>query len=130
MVDEDRLVRLMDFGLAKWLADDVGVTADGRLVGTFRYMSPEQILGEAIDARADLYSLGVILYELLTGRPPFDARTPYELWQKVLETEAPNILSINPRADRQLSRVAHRLIRKEPADRFQLAEEVFEALNE
>lgn len=130
MVDEDRLVRLMDFGLAKWLADDVGVTADGRLVGTFRYMSPEQVLGEAIDARADLYSLGVILYELLTGRPPFDARTPYELWQKVLETEAANILSINPRADRQLSRVAHRLIRKEPADRFQLAEEVFEALNE
>ena len=88
MVDEDRLVRLMDFGLAKFLADDGAVTADGRLVGTFRYMAPEQILGEGLDARADLYSLGVILYELLTGRTPFDARTPYELWQKVLETDA------------------------------------------
>lgn len=130
MVDEDRLVRLMDFGLAKFIADDAAVTADGRLVGTFRYMAPEQILGEKLDARADLYSLGVILYELLTGRAPFDAKTPYELWQKVLETEATPIGAINPRADRAMSRVAHRLIRKEPPDRYQTAEEVFEALNE
>ncbi len=130
MVDEDRLVRLMDFGLAKFIADDGAVTADGRLVGTFRYMSPEQILGEKIDARADLYALGVILYELLSGRAPFDAKTPYELWQKVLETEAPPIGALNPRGDRAMSRVAHRLIRKEPHDRFQTAEEVFEALNE
>lgn len=130
MVDEDRLVRLMDFGLAKFIADDAAVTADGRLVGTFRYMSPEQILGEKLDARADLYSLGVILYELLSGRAPFDARTPYELWQKVLETEAAPIGAINPRGDRAMSRVAHRLIRKEPHDRYQTAEEVFEALNE
>ena len=130
MVDEDRLVRLMDFGLAKFIADDAAVTADGRLVGTFRYMPPEQILGEKLDARADLYSLGVILYELLSGRAPFDAKTPYELWQKVLETEATPIGAINPRADRAMSRVAHRLIRKEPPDRFQTAEEVYEALNE
>jgi serine/threonine protein kinase len=130
MVDEDRLVRLMDFGLAKFIADDAAVTADGRLVGTFRYMAPEQILGEKLDARADLYSLGVILYELLTGRAPFDAKTPYELWQKVLETEATPIGAINPRGDRAMSRVAYRLIRKEPDDRYQTAEEVFEALNE
>ncbi len=130
MVDEDRLVRLMDFGLAKFIADDAAVTADGRLVGTFRYMAPEQILGEKLDARADLYSLGVILYELLSGRAPFDAKTPYEIWQKVLETEATPIGAINPRADRAMSRVAHRLIRKEPHDRYQTAEEVFEALNE
>jgi eukaryotic-like serine/threonine-protein kinase len=130
MVDEDRLVRLMDFGLAKFIADDAAVTADGRLVGTFRYMAPEQILGETLDARADLYSLGVILYELLAGRPPFDAKTPYELWQKVLETEPAPMSTINARGDKTLSRVAHRLIRKEPDDRFQTAEEIFEALNE
>lgn len=130
MVDEDRVVRLMDFGLAKFIADDAAVTADGRMVGTFRYMAPEQILGEPLDARTDLYSLGVILYELLTGRPPFDAKTPYELWQKVLETEPAAISALNSRSDRQLSRVAHRLIRKEPDDRFQTAEEVFEALAE
>lgn len=130
MVDEDRLVRLMDFGLAKFLADDAAVTADGRLVGTFRYMSPEQILGEKLDPRADLYSLGVILYELLAGRPPFDARTPYELWQKVLETDPRQLLSINLKTDPQLSRIAHRLIKKEPDDRYQTAEEVYEALSE
>ena len=111
-------------------SDDAAVTADGRLVGTFRYMAPEQILGEKLDSRADLYSLGVILYELLSGRPPFDARTPYELWQKVLETEAIPLVQLNPKVDLALARVAQRLIRKEPGDRFQTAEEVFEALAE
>ncbi len=129
MVDEERVVRLMDFGLAKYLADDTAVTADGRLVGTFRYMAPEQILGERLDARTDLYSLGVILYELLTGRAPFEAKTPYELWQKVLETEPPPISSLNAKADRMLTQVAQRLMRKEPADRFHTAEEVHEAVS-
>ncbi|MBM4379466.1 MAG: serine/threonine protein kinase, partial [Deltaproteobacteria bacterium] len=108
MVDQDRVVRLMDFGLAKFLADDAAVTADGRLVGTFRYMAPEQILGEKLDGRADLYSLGVILYELLGGKTPFDAKSPYELWQCVLETEPQPLTALNPRADPQLSRIAHR----------------------
>jgi eukaryotic-like serine/threonine-protein kinase len=129
MVDEDRTVRLMDFGLAKYISDDAAVTGDGRLVGTFRYMAPEQILGERLDTRTDLYSLGIILYELICGRPPFDARTPYELWQKVLETDASLLQSINPKADHVLSRVAMKLIRKEPDERFQTAEEVAEALN-
>jgi serine/threonine protein kinase len=129
MVDQDRVVRLMDFGLAKFLADDAAVTADGRLVGTFRYMAPEQILGEKLDGRADLYSLGVILYELLGGRAPFDAKSPYELWQRVLETEPQPITALNPRADPQLSRLAHRLLRKEPHQRFQTAEEISEALS-
>lgn len=128
MVDEDRTVRLMDFGLAKYLADDSAVTADGRLVGTFRYMAPEQVLGEQLDARTDLYGLGVILYELLSGRPPFEAKTPYELWQKVLETEPAALAGLNPKVDRSLARVAMKLLRKEPDDRFQTAEEVYEAL--
>jgi serine/threonine protein kinase len=130
MVDEDRQVRLMDFGLAKYLAEDAEITAGNKMVGTFRYMAPEQILGEPLDGRCDLYSLGVILYEMLGGLPPFDAKTPYELWQKVLETEAPPLLTLNARSDAQLARVAHRLIRKEPDDRFQTAEEVLEALSE
>jgi eukaryotic-like serine/threonine-protein kinase len=130
MVDEERIVRLMDFGLAKFLADDGAVTANGRLVGTFRYMPPEQILGEPLDGRADLYSLGVILYELLGGRPPFDAKTPYELWHKVLETEAVPLLELNPRVHMQLARIAHRLMRKEPEDRYRTAEDVLQALAE
>ncbi len=130
MVDEDRQVRLMDFGLAKFLADDAGMTLEGRMVGTFRYMPPEQILGEPLDGRADLYSLGVIIYELMSGRPPFDAKSPVDLWHKVLETEPPPLLAINQYGDPQLARVAHRLIRKEPDDRLQTAEEVYEALSE
>ncbi|MCP3097728.1 serine/threonine protein kinase [Myxococcus sp. K15C18031901] len=130
MVDEDRQVRLMDFGLAKFLADDVAITEAGKLVGTYRYMAPEQILGEPLDGRSDLYSLGVILYELLSGRPPFEAKTPHELWRQVLETEPPPVLALNLHGDPQFARVAHRLIRKEPDDRFQTAEEVYEALSE
>jgi serine/threonine protein kinase len=130
MVDDDRQVRLMDFGLAKFLADDVAITEVGKLVGTYRYMAPEQILGEPLDGRSDLYSLGVILYELLSGRPPFDAKTPHELWRQVLENEPPPVLALNLHGDPQLARVAHRLIRKEPDDRFQTAEEVYEALSE
>jgi len=129
MVNEDRVAKLMDFGLAKFISDDShSVTSNGHMVGTFRYMAPEQILGEYVDARADLYSLGVILYELLAGRPPFEAKTPYELWRQVLETEPRPIASINAAVDRQLAQVAEHLMSKEPDDRIQTAEEVYEAL--
>jgi eukaryotic-like serine/threonine-protein kinase len=130
LVNDDRRVKLMDFGLAKFLANDGSVTGSGRIVGTYRYMAPEQALGEPMDGRADLYSLGVMLYELLSGRPPYDARTPMELWKKVLETEAPLLTTLNPGVDRPLSQVAHRLMRKSPEDRYQTAEEVFDALME
>lgn len=130
MVDEDRQVRLMDFGLAKFLADDDMLTAVGRHVGTYRYMAPEQILGEPLDGRADLYSLGVVLYELLAGRPPFDGDTPHVLWQQVLEMDPAPVTQLNRRTDPQLARVAHKLLRKEPEQRYQTAEEVYEALVE
>lgn len=126
LVDEDRRVRLMDFGLAKHLAEDVSVTAHGRVVGTYRYMAPEQAMGERVDGRADLYSLGVMLYELLAGVPPYDADTPIDLWQKVLETEPEPLWELNPDVDETLARVAHRLLRKDPEERFQTAEEIFE----
>jgi len=128
LVDEDRHVRLMDFGLAKFLAEDATVTARGRVVGTYRYMSPEQTLGEPLDGRADLYSLGVVIYELLAGRPPFDARTPIELWQQILDGEPPSLFTHNPHADEELARIAHKLLRKDPDERFQTAEEIFDRL--
>jgi len=129
MVNEDRVAKLMDFGLAKFISDDAAsVTNSGHMVGTFRYMAPEQILGEYVDARADLYSLGVILYELLSGRPPFEAKTPYELWRQVLETEPRPIAALNAAVDLQLAHIAEQLMHKEPDDRIQTAEEVYEAL--
>jgi serine/threonine protein kinase len=130
MVDEDRRVKLMDFGLAKFLAEDSAVTATGRIVGTYRYMAPEQLLGERIDGRTDLYSLGVTLYELLAGRPPYDAKSPVEMCQKVLEQDAIPLMLANPEVDEQLARIAHRLMNKDSSERYQTAEEVYEVLSE
>lgn len=130
MVDEDRRVKLMDFGLAKHLAEDSEVTATGRIVGTYRYMAPEQLLGEQLDGRTDLYSLGVMLYELLAGRPPFDAKSPVEMCQKVLEQDALPLFLANPDVDEQLARIAHRLMNKDSSERYQTAEEVYEVLSE
>src|SRR5258708_12638089 len=90
-------------------------------------MASEEILGEQLERGTDLYGLGVIMYEMLSGRVPFDAHSPYELWQKVLETEALPLSALNPKSDLQLTRIAHKLIRKEADDRFQTAEEVYEA---
>jgi len=129
MVDDSQRVRLMDFGLAKFLARaEQEVTQAGRIVGTYRYVSPEILRAEPVDGRADLYSLGVTLYELCCGIPPFDANNPKDLWTLVLESEAPPLQSLNPGIDRGLALIAHRLLRKNPEDRFQTAEEVAEAL--
>jgi len=128
LVDDDRRVKLMDFGLAKFLAEDAAVTATGKVVGTYRYMAPEQALGEPVDGRADLYALGVVLYELLAGRPPFDGRTPLELWQQLLDREPVSLFAVNPHVDEDLARLAHKLLRKDPDERYQTAEEVVDLL--
>ncbi len=127
MVDDDRRARIMDFGLVKSL-DEQGLTLSGRVVGTYRYMSPEQARGEPVDQRADLYSMGVILYELLCGRPPFLAQHAGEMWHDILEREPPPVRSLNPGADPRLAAVAERLLRKDPAERFQDAGSVLAAL--
>ncbi|WP_373045591.1 serine/threonine-protein kinase [Vulgatibacter sp.] len=128
LVDDDRRVRLMDFGLAKFLAEDNTVTATGKVVGTYRYMAPEQALGEPVDGRSDLYALGVVIYELLAGRPPFDGRTPLELWQQLLDREPASLFAINPHVDEDLARLAHKLLRKDPDERYQTAEEIVDLL--
>ncbi len=130
LVDHEGNARLMDFGLCKLISDLEDVTDTGQVVGTYRYMSPEQAAGEHVDGRSDLYALGVILYELLTGRPPFVAKHPLELWHQLLEREPQPIGSLNPHVDYGLARLAHVLLRKDPADRLQTAEEVVESLME
>ena len=129
MVDDARRVRLMDFGLVKLETDGPHLTQHGRVVGTYRYMAPEQARGEHIDLRADLYSLGVIVFELLTGRPPFTARRPADLWRDIVSRPPPGVASLNPGADARLSRAAERLLQKDPRERVQTAAAVAAAIH-
>ncbi len=126
MVDDLRRVRLMDFGLVK-LASDEGERAHHHVVGTYLYMAPEQAHGEAVDHRADLYSLGVVLYELICGRPPFTP-DPAELWEAITARPPRAAAALNPGVDLALAHVAERLLAKHPGERFQSAEEVGAAM--
>ncbi len=127
MVDDARRARIMDFGLVKQLVDSSSLTLSGRVVGTYRYMAPEQAAGHDVDHRADLWSMGVILYELLVGRPPFPSSVPAELWREITTVEPPPIRDMNPGADPLLAAAAERLLRKDPAMRHQTAAEAMTA---
>ncbi len=120
-------VKITDFGLAR-AADDASVTASGVIAGTPQYMAPEQARGEAIDHRADLFSLGSVLYAMCTGRPPFRASTTMGVIRQVSEEAARPVREINPDVPDALVAVIERLHEKDPARRYQSAAEVAEVL--
>jgi len=125
-------IKVVDFGLAKLLStsDDVSITAAGTVCGTPDYMSPEQCRGDALDPRSDLYSVGVILFVLLTGRLPFEAPTPTQALLRHLTAAPPDPRTLVP--DRNipddLVATTLRALEKNRADRFQSAQEFAEAL--
>jgi Leucine-rich repeat (LRR) protein len=116
-------VKLSDFGLAR-AADDARLTQSGVIAGTPLYMAPEQASGEAIDPRADLFSLGSVLYELCTGRPTFRAPTTVAVIRRVCDEAPRPIREVNPDIPESLCRVIERLHAKKPADRPASATEV------
>ncbi|MFH0982249.1 MAG: serine/threonine-protein kinase [Planctomycetota bacterium] len=125
-------VKLADFGLARMVSAQTRVTLPSALLGTPEYMSPEQARGEdadgGIDHRADLYSAGVVLYEMLTGRTPFRADTPSAVIHRILHEEPRDPRALYPAADPHLASLALRLMAKRPQDRFASAAEALAAL--
>lgn len=118
-----------DFGLAKLMEGGMH-TQSGTFMGTLQYMSPEQALGKPLDGRSDIYSLGVLLYQLATGRLPFDIRTPTEAVMKHINETPPSPRTIRPGLPRTIERIILRAIAKEPADRFQTGEEFARAMRQ
>jgi serine/threonine-protein kinase len=127
MITARGIVKLMDFGIAK-SANDVQLTRPGTTMGSAYYMSPEQVRGGAIDGRSDIYSFGVMLYELLAGRKPFVSDSAFSLLNAHLnETPAPPI-QVNSAISPELNDVVLRAMAKLPDERFQTAEQFLEAL--
>jgi serine/threonine-protein kinase len=121
-------IKLLDFGIAKFPEPRVsGATATGQRVGTSISMSPEQIRGEAIDLRADLYALGVLLHHMVTGRPPFHADLPVEIERMHLEVPPPPPSRLAPAA-RAIDAVVQRAMAKAPADRYASVKDMLAAL--
>ncbi|HVS85228.1 MAG TPA: Stk1 family PASTA domain-containing Ser/Thr kinase [Gaiellaceae bacterium] len=122
LVDGDGRVKVTDFGIARAGASQM--TEAGSIVGTAQYLSPEQARGANVDQRSDLYSLGVVLYELLTGKAPFDGEAPVEIAMKHLSQVPEPPSALREEIPRELDLVVMRALAKDPEDRYQSAEEM------
>lgn len=130
LIDNAGRLRITDFGLARLTEADVRATSTGQVLGSPAYMSPEQATGNsaAIGPQSDVYSLGVILYELLAGRPPFLAATVLETLRQVVEEEPEPPRNLNPLVDRNLEVICLTCLRKKPSHRYQSARELADDL--
>jgi tetratricopeptide (TPR) repeat protein/anti-sigma factor RsiW len=120
-------VKITDFGLVRAL-HEAEITQSGTVAGTPQYMSPEQVKGETVDPRSDLFSLGCVMYAMCTGRSPFRAETPIAAMHRVCHDAPRPIGEVNPQVPDWLVEIIGRLLAKDPADRYQTAGEVAEVL--
>jgi serine/threonine protein kinase len=121
---EDGEVKLLDFGLAH--ISQSTLTATGQVMGSPHYMSPEQILGKRPDPRSDIFSLGALFYELLTGEKPFDAPTLPEVFDRILASEAVPTRVLAPAVPEELSRIVSRMMRKAIEERYSTVEDLLQ----
>ena len=130
LIDKHGEVLLTDFGIAKMVegSSSTQLTAAGSILGTPAYMSPEQAQGQKIDGRSDIYSLGVVLYELLTGRPPYEAETPFAIVLKHINDPLPPPRSVKPDIPEPFERVVLKAMSKDPTQRFETASDMEQAL--
>src|SRR4051812_8191093 len=128
LIGRDGDALLADFGIAKIYEDTLQLTSDGNMVGTPAYMAPEQLQGKRVDARTDIYALGVVLYQTLTGECPFVAETPLAVAMMHIHNPLRPPRQIRSDIPESIERIVLRALAKNPADRFQTAEELAEAL--
>jgi len=137
MITEDDRVKILDFGVAKFFSPQSAwdperptvasePTSSGTTVGTVGYMSPEQALGKTLDARTDLFSLGVILFEMATGRAPFEGDTPAMVFDRLLNRQPHSPLMLNPQLPAPLAAVMDRALEKDPERRYRSASDFLE----
>jgi len=140
MVTTEGRVKVLDFGLAKLQAEttgdastalaDVNLTEEGKVLGTVAYMSPEQAEGRPLDHRTDVFSLGILLYEMATGSRPFQGRSPAELFASILRDPAPLVSELRTDLPSDLAGVIEGCLEKDPADRLQTALDLGHALRD
>jgi serine/threonine protein kinase/tetratricopeptide (TPR) repeat protein len=123
MIDKEGNARIMDFGIARSL-EAKGMTGDGVMIGTPEYMSPEQVEGKEVDERSDIYSLGIILFEMVTGRVPFEGDTPFTIGMKHKGEIPQNPKELNSQISDDLNRLILRCLEKDKQNRYQSAGEV------
>ncbi len=128
LLTTDGEVKVTDFGLARAYSSKENLTEIGIALGTPTYMSPEQIQGQAVDFRSDLYSLGVTAYHMLSGRPPFQGDTALSLAVQHVQNKVPNLAELRPDVPKELIAIVERLLEKKPEDRFVSPNELNRAL--
>ena len=144
MVTREGRVKVLDFGLAKLEAADsnpnltstptesraADLTSEGQVFGTVAYMSPEQARGAKVDSRSDVFSLGVVLYQMVTGERPFQGATAVDMISSILRDTPPAVTNLRTDVPPHLSRVLRRCLEKEPRDRYQTSRDVFNELRD
>lgn len=128
MLTPDGRLKITDFGIAQLPTSDL--TRVGTVVGSPRYMAPEQVEGKKLDGRADIFAAGIVLYEILTGKRPFDGEHVATIAYRILHEPPEDIRSLNPEVPEWLAELVMRCLEKDPANRFQTAREARSALRE